>query len=99
MSRQVRQYTQEFKEEAVKLVLKSNSLTKTANDLGIPLATINTWVRRLKDKVLIAGSNTTPVNVGELIEENRRLNKELNLVKEEREILKKAAAYFVRSLK
>jgi transposase-like protein len=42
MPRQVRNYTQEFKEEAVKLVLKSNSLTKTANDLGIPLATINT---------------------------------------------------------
>jgi transposase len=32
-----------------------------------------------------------------LIEENRRLHKELAIAKEEREILKKAAAYFVRN--
>lgn len=93
MKKQVREYTQEFKEEAVKLVLKSHHLTRTARDLGIPVGTLNSWVRQLKGKTTTSVS-LQPQDIGLLMEENRRLNKELNIVKEEREILKKAAAYF-----
>ena len=94
MKKQVREYTQEFKEEAVKLVLKSHHLTRTARDLGIPVGTLNSWVRQLKGKATTSSVSLQPQDIGLLMEENRRLNKELNIVKEEREILKKAAAYF-----
>jgi transposase len=99
MKKQVREYTQEFKEEAVKLVLKSQHLTRTARDLGIPIGTLNSWVRQLKGKPTTFSSSSPSQDVGLLMEENRRLHKELNIVKEEREILKKAAAYFAQHQK
>lgn len=100
MKKQVREYTQEFKEEAVKHVLKSHHLTRTARDLGIPVGTLNSWVRQLKGKTTTPSSPIVqPQDIGLLMEENRRLHKELNIVKEEREILKKAAAYFAQHQK
>lgn len=98
MSRKVRRYTKEFREEAVKLALQSKSFAKTASDLGIPTATIATWVRQLKNKLATNGNEALP-NVHHLLEENRRLHKELSVVKEEREILKKASAYFALNLR
>jgi transposase len=97
MSRKVRRYTKEFREEAVKLALQSKAFSKTAKDLGIPTATVTTWVRQLKNR-LITKDDALP-NVHHLLEENRRLHKELSIVKEEREILKKASAYFALHLK
>jgi transposase len=101
MARQVRRYTKEFREEAVKLALKSDLLTKTANELGIPVGTLSTWIRQLKGKSLVNSiSNIDPTqNIELLLEENRRLHKELSIVKEEKEILKKAAAYFAQHQK
>lgn len=99
MKKQVRTYTQEFKEEAVKLVLKSHHLTRTARDLGIPIGTLNSWVRQLKGKTTTSSPSLQSQDMGVLMEENRRLYKELNIVKEEREILKKAAAYFAQHQK
>lgn len=43
MSRQLRKYTNEFKQEAIKLALQSLSIVKTANELGVPAATLHTW--------------------------------------------------------
>lgn len=98
MSRKVRKYTKEFREEAVKLALQSKSFGKTASDLGIPLPTMATWIRQLKNK-LAASDNEALPSVHHLLEENKRLHKELSVVKEEREILKKASAYFALNLK
>ncbi len=102
MARQHRKYTKEFKQEAVNLALKSPSITKTAKELGIPIGTLHTWVEQLKGK---AKSNAEPVDknssadIAALLEENRRLHKENVVLKEEKEILKKAAAYFAQHQK
>lgn len=100
MTRSVRKYTKEFKQEAINLALKSPSVDTTAKELGIPTATLHSWIHSLKKKGNIA---TVDVNGGKdmaaLVEENRRLHKELAVAKEEREILKKAAAYFAQHQK
>jgi transposase len=100
MARPVRKYTKEFKQEAVHLALKSPSVESTAKELGIPTATLHSWVYALKKKGSIvtidAGSSK---DMAALVEENRRLHRELAIAKEEREILKKAAAYFAQNQK
>lgn len=94
-TRSTRKYTKEFKQEAIALALKSPSLVSTATELGIPIPTLHTWIRTLKQKgnlstLDVSGSR----EMASLIEENRRLHKELAIAKEEKEILKKAATYF-----
>lgn len=100
MARTVRKYTKEFKQEAINLALKSPSIESTAKELGIPSATLYSWIQKIKKK----GNLTTADAKGSkdmaaLIEENRRLQKELAIAREEREILKKAAAYFAQQQK
>jgi transposase len=102
MERKTRKYTKEFKQEAVNLALKSPSISKTATELGIPVATLHSWVRQLKNKAeskSLKGEPNNSQNIAALIEENRRLHKELAITREEREILKKAAAYFAQHQK
>lgn len=100
MSRKVRSYTKEFKQEAVTLALKSASISRTATELGLPVATLHSWIQQLKGKSVPKQSATddTP-NIAALIEENRRLHKELAISREEKEILKKAATYFAQHQK
>ena len=102
MERKVRKYTKEFKQESVNLALKSSSISKTATELGIPVATLHSWINQLKNKSVTPSVKNEPnnhQNVAALIEENRRLHKELAITREEREILKKAAAYFAQHQK
>ena|SRR5579872_249244 len=100
MARSVRKYTKEFKQEAVQLALKSPSIGDTAKELGIPSPTLHTWIHELKKQGnLTSVSEKTGKDMAALIEENRRLHKELSIAKEEKEILKKAAAYFAQHLK
>lgn len=94
MSKKIRTYTQEFKEESVKLALKSVSISRAAKELGVPIATLHSWVKELKN--LPTSGFPEGQTMTTLLEENRRLHKELSRVKEEKEILKKAAAYFAR---
>ena len=100
MKRSLRKYTEEFKQGAIHLALKSPSIDKVAKELGIPGATLHDWVYAIKK----TGDITTVDKNGSkdmttLIEENRRLHKELAVAREEREILKKAAAYFAQHQK
>jgi transposase len=90
-------YTQEFKEEAIKLALKSPSIGQVAKNLGIPEGTLYGWIDNLKKGPLSHSSNKQSSE--QLIEENRRLAKALAIAQEEAAILKKAAAYFARNLK
>ena len=100
MARTVRKYTKEFKQEAVNLALKSPSIFNTANELGIPVATLHTWIHTLKKKGNLSTVNANgSKDMAALIEENRRLHKELAIAKEEKEILKKAATYFAQHQK
>lgn len=98
--RPVRKYTAEFRQEAVKLALQKPNVTEAAKDLGIPAATLHSWIYALKDTQPNPSTNQEKhVDIKTLLEENRRLHKENVVLKEEKEILKKAAAYFAQHQK
>lgn len=88
-----RVYTREFREGAVRLVMVEKvAPAKAAADLGVPVNTLSVWVSQARNG---KGSFTPPGGVDwekkarELEAENRRL-------KLERDILKKATAFFAR---
>ena len=96
MGRGKKRYIQEFKQEAVNLALRSPSISQTAKELGISIPTLHNWIKALKHMPTNSkGAN----NMAFLVEENRRLHKELLRAQEERDILKKAAAYFAQNQK
>lgn len=100
MTKTIRHYPNEFKQEAVTLALKLPSISQAAKELGIPLATLHTWVKQLKIKPNITTTSQDKTqDIATLLEENRRLHKELAIAKEEKEIRKKAAAYFAQHQK
>lgn len=94
-----RKYTEEFIKDAVNLALKSHSLAATARELGIPVGTLNNWIMKLKQSSPSKSKPESTQDIATLIEENRRLHKELAVAREEKEILKKAAAYFAQHQK
>lgn len=86
-------YTQEFKDSTIQLILNSDkSILQISKDLDVSDKTLYAWLRAYREKHDIP--TPTQQSKESLEEENRRLRKELAQVKKEREILKKAAAYF-----
>jgi transposase len=86
-------YPPEFRAEAVRLVRSGGKLIReVADDLGVSEQTLRNWVRQgdLDDGRRTDGLTTTEQ------EELRRLRRENRLLRQEREILKKAAAFFAR---
>lgn len=86
-------YTQEFKDSTIQLILNSDqSVLQISKELGVCDKTLYAWMKdyRLKNDIPSASQQSKE----SLEEENRRLRRELAQVKKEREILKKAAAYF-----
>ena len=96
MARQRRQYTLEFKQEAVRLG-KARGLTpaQVARDLGLDRSIVRTWVEKA-DAGQLVDAPVRQAAAPSLEEENRRLRKENAVLREEREILKKAAAFFAK---
>ena len=95
MQQKKRSYSDELKSEAVKMVNEQGlSQEETGRTLSIPSGTIANWVAASKSRT--GRSRPGDPSVAELTEENRRLRKELNEARMEREILKKAAAYFAK---
>jgi transposase len=89
-------YTKEFREEAVKLVTEEKiSLPEASRRLSLPPSTLATWVKAFKAGKL-GGIGRTQKPLTEIEVELARAKKELAEVKMERDILKKAAAYFAR---
>ena len=86
-------YTLEYKLEAVRLVKGGQVAAVTAKVLGIPKQTLENWVR-LNSKGKLKGAGDKPVSPEQM--ELARLRAELARVKMERDILKKATAYFAR---
>ena len=86
-------YTPEFKLEAVRLVREGQASAVTAKILGVPAATLGNWVR-LAVQGKLAGAGAKPVSPEQM--ELARLRAELARVKMERDILKKATAYFAK---
>jgi transposase len=89
-------YTKEFRQEAVQLVIQENlSIPEAARRLNLPTNTLDNWMRKYKaGKLGEIGKNYRPLTEVEM--ELARLKKELATVKMERDILKKAAAYFAK---
>ena len=89
MLKRKRTYTEEFKKDAIDLALKSPTILAAAEGLGIPKATLTSWVKG--NQVASKLKPTDDIN-----EELIKLRKENARLKEEREILKKAATFFVK---
>jgi transposase len=86
-------YSAEFRAEALRLVRSSGkSKTAIARDLGISLEALRAWVRQAE---LDAGERHDGLTTDE-VAELRRLRREVKILREEREILVKAAAFFAR---
>jgi transposase-like protein len=88
-----KKYTQQYKDEAVELVIGSGRpMAEIARNLGINEGTLGSWVSRAKESGKVKDK---PLDIGErarlkeLEEENRRLRME-------RDFLKKAAAWFAK---
>lgn len=89
-------YTKEFREEAVKLVTEGGlTIPEVGRRLSIAPSTLANWVKAQKEGKL-SGIGSTQKPLSEKDQELARLRRELAEVKMERDILKKAAAYFAR---
>jgi transposase len=89
-------YTKEFRLEAVRLVTEGGlSSGEAATRLSLPKSTLENWVRAFRaGKLESIGSTHRPLTEVEV--ELARVKRELSLVRMERDILKKAAAYFAK---
>ena len=94
MKKKRKKYTQEFKEEAVKLITEQGyRVTEAARNLGINENMLGRWKRELEG----GGESATGLQGGMVMQaELKRLRKENKRLKMEREILKKAAAFFAK---
>lgn len=90
-----KKYTQEFKQQTIKLVTEQGySISEAAKNLNIPHGNINRWLAE-------SSQGSSPMVKPKLSgdqEELNRLRKENHRLKQEREILKKAAAFFANEL-
>ena len=92
--RSYRQYSAEFKEEAVSLVTEQGySVAEAAKSLGISTTMLYNWKTKLEEKQTDKQLNETER------EELMRLRKENRNLRMEKEILKKASAFFAKEMK
>ena len=88
-----RQFTDEFKASAVRLVLdEGKTVGAAARDLDLTETALREWVRRAQADRTKGRSGLTTAEREELT----RLRRENRVLREEREILRKAAAFFAR---
>ena len=92
--RRVKNYPLEFKQSSAKLAVTSEQpISQTAKDLGVNVNTLHSWVKTYYPKDV-----TREAANGNLEEEVKRLRKENARLRQERDILKKAAAYFANEI-
>jgi transposase len=92
-----RVFTPEYRAEAVKLVTEQGlGPTQAANKLGLSVKTYTRWVRDARAGVLAQVDSYRLQPVTDLQAEVSRLKRELAIACEERDILKKATAYFAK---
>jgi len=94
MKKKRKRYTREFKEEAVKLITEQGyRISEAARNLGVSENMLGRWKREIegggKDASGLQGGTAMQAELNRLRKENKRL-------KMEREILKKAAAFFAK---
>ena len=100
-------YTREFRDSSVQLVINSKESTAAiAKDLDLNAKTLYNWVREYKKVNNIpvlqrgyAAAKNKSGNITKTVEEEaKRLRAENKLLKQERDILKKATAYFAKEV-
>ena len=95
MCKKRRRFAREFKVEAVRLLGSSGaSIRQVARDLGVDEGSLRHWRRQLGDGDLESLSSRGKARELLKDEELERLRKEVTRLRQERDILKKAVAYF-----
>ena len=93
-NRKRRSYTKEFKAETVRLVIEGGrSIPDVARDLDLTESALRVWVRQAE---VDAGRGKPGELTTEERDELRLLRREVKTLRTEREILKKAAAFFAK---
>ena len=95
MPKQQKTYTREFKVEAVQLVKSSGKpMSQIARDLGISDSALYQWCKHLSDQ----GEQAFPGSGHQTAQEEeiRRLKRELEVTRQERDILKKVVSIYSR---
>ncbi len=96
MQKAQRTFTKEFKQEAVQLVkMSGKSMAQIARDLGIADSTLHHWCKLFSEH----GEQAFPGSGHQTQQEEdlRRLRRELEVTRQERDIIKKALGIFSRS--
>ena len=94
MSSRRKRFTEEFKREAVRLVEETGrSASQVARELGITPSALCRWRKQFEEE---RDAGLAPGSKKAMEEELRRLRRENEQLREEREILKKAAAFFAK---
>ena len=94
VKRRARHFNEEFKRDAVRLVVEEGySLRAAAKAVSVSEPSLRNWHTKYAPTPEPCGENAT---VEELRQENQRLRRELRKAELEREILKKATAYFAK---
>ena len=92
--RKRRSFSDEFKQSAVDLIVKQGySFKAAAEAVNVDVTSLRDWHRQLAPQPEPCSESAT---IQELTEENKRLRKQLQRAEMEREILKKATAYFAK---
>jgi transposase len=91
-NRKRRSYTPQQKADAVELARKVGSVLKVARDLDLTPSALANWVKRAK---LAERGPDVPLT-GDVHQELRRLQREVATLRQERDFLKKAAAFFAK---
>ena len=96
MTKKIRTYSAAFKAEAVKKIADNKgNVSATAKQLGIAMQTLSNWQNKA-DKGQLIGTKEYDPELMAILEENKRLKRDLKVAREERDILKKATAYFAK---
>jgi transposase len=93
MSKTGKRYTDEFKREAIALVLGGQRIAETARNLGVSTKSLRHWVHQHE---VDSGRGTDGALTTEERAELARLRRENRTLRMEREILKKATAFFAK---
>jgi len=92
-------YSKEFKDSTVQLILNNNeSVVQVAKDLDLNPTTLYSWVTFYKKEHNLPTKNINFKNAQEESDEEelKRLRRENKILRQERDILKKATAYFAK---
>jgi transposase len=89
-----KKYTRQFKERAVRLASESGRpISETALELGVKYQTLYQWMQKAGK----AGATAEDARPTTIEDELRRTQRELEEMRQERDFLKKAVAFFARS--